>query len=149
MKKAFLIVFLAISQLSFAQLIQDPIHWDYSVKRINKTEAIITINAVIDKGWHIYSQTIKEGGPIRTSFEFLPSSQHELIGETTESKPETRYDSNFKMDIGFFQGIATFQQKVKLKKEGPITLKCKLEYSPCNDNICLMPATKELELLLD
>lgn len=138
-----------MSSYSFAQIIKEHVQWSYSVKKINKTEAIITITAMMDNGWHIYSQKLKEGGPIKTSFNFQASPQYDLIGETIESAPQIEYDSIFKMDIGFFEGIATFQQKVKLKTQDPISVKCKLEYSPCSKSVCLIPATEELDILLD
>ena len=48
-----------------------PVHWSYAAKRTGKNEAVVFIKATIDDGWHIYSQTVKDGGPIKTSFTFL------------------------------------------------------------------------------
>ena len=53
------------------------------------------MNATIDKGWHLYSQYINMGGPLPTVFTFEPSSNYELDGKTSESKPIDYYDDTY------------------------------------------------------
>lgn len=64
-----------------------PVHWSYAAKRTGKNEAVVFLKATIDDGWHIYSQTVKDGGPVKTSFTFLPSTTYTFIGNTVEPTP--------------------------------------------------------------
>jgi len=63
MKKIILtVVVFLICATSFAQILK-PVKWSYASKRINDNEAIVFIKATMEKGWHIYSQTVRDGGP--------------------------------------------------------------------------------------
>lgn len=115
-----------------------PVHWSYGAKKLSKNEAVIFIKATIDDGWHVYSQYVKDGGPIKTSFTFPASPEYTLIGKTIEPKPITRNEPVFKMDVSFFEHEVIFQQKIKLKA-GQATVKGTLEYMTCNDHQCLPP----------
>lgn len=115
-----------------------PVHWSYGAKKLSKNEAVIFIKATIDDGWHVYSQYVKDGGPIKTSFTFPASPEYTLIGKTIEPKPITRNEPVFKMDVSFFEKEVVFQQKIKLKA-GQATVKGTLEYMTCNDHQCLPP----------
>lgn len=115
-----------------------PVHWSYGAKKTGKNEAVIFIKATIDDGWHVYSQYVKEGGPIKTTFTFPASPEYALVGKTIEPTPITRNEKVFKMDVSFFEKEVVFQQKIKLKA-GQTTVKGTLEYMTCNDHQCLPP----------
>lgn len=138
MKKYFLIlVFALVASVSKAQIMK-PVTWSFGVKKINATEAVIMLKATIDKGWHIYSQNVKDGGPVKTSFTFNSSADYALVGSTKEPKPITRQEEVFHMAVNFFENNVVFQQKVRLKK-GQVTVNGTLEYMTCNDHQCLPP----------
>jgi len=138
--KKFLITALVLSFISLTTQAQilTPVHWSYGAKKINKDEAVIFIKATIDDGWHVYSQYVKDGGPIKTSFTFPSSPGYILEGKTIEPTPITRNEKVFKMDVSFFEHEVIFQQKIKLKS-GQATVKGTLEYMTCNDRQCLPP----------
>ena len=123
---------------AFAQ-IESPVKWAYGAKRISATEAVIFLKATIDDGWHIYSLNVKDGGPIKTSFTFPASKDYALLGEVSEPKPMSKYETSFKMDVTYFEKTVTFQQKIKLKTAGTTVVKGSLEYETCNDHKCLPP----------
>ncbi|WP_431844509.1 protein-disulfide reductase DsbD N-terminal domain-containing protein [Pedobacter immunditicola] len=142
MKKVTLILaFFFISFGAFAQ-IENPVTWSYGQKKISKTEAIIYLKATIEDGWHIYSQNIKPGGPIKTSFTFAPSKDFVKVGKTIEPKPATKFEKVFNMDVSYFKNQVIFQQKVKLLKP-TATIKGKLEYMVCDETKCLPPTEVE------
>ena len=97
-----------------------PVHWSYAAKKTSPTEAVVFLRATIDPGWHVYSQTVKDGGPIKTSFSFKSSKDYQLIGNTIEPTPITRNEKVFNMDVSFFETSVTFQQKIKLKSSQAI-----------------------------
>lgn len=139
MKKLGLIVAaLMITLGAFAQ-IEAPVKWSYAAKRISPTEAVVLLRATIQSGWHIYSQSVKEGGPIKTSFTFAPSKDFTLAGKTIEPKPATKFENAFKMNVSYFEKEVVFQQKIKVKSTNAINVKGKLEYMVCNNIKCLPP----------
>ncbi len=132
---------------TFAQ-IEAPVKWSYAAKRIGPTEAVILVKATIDAGWHIYSQNIKEGGPVPTTFTFAPSKDYVLVGKPMEPKPISKYEDSFKMNVAYFETSAIFQQRIKLKKAGATTVKGKVEFMTCNDRKCLPPDEAEFTVSL-
>ena len=123
---------------AFAQL-ENPVSWSYGAKKISKTEAVILIKATIEDGWHLYSQTVKPGGPNKTIITFAPSKDYTLVGKTTEPKPISKYEKVFAMNVPYFQNEVVFQQKIKLNK--PTTaVKGKVEFMVCDDKQCLPPS---------
>ena len=126
----------------------DPVNWSYSSEKINDKEFDLLITAKIEKGWHLYSQFIEEGGPIPTSFKFNPSAAYRLIGKITESpKPITAFDKNFNMEIAWHKNQVVFKQRISLNK--PITaITGVLEFMVCDDQRCLPPAEVEFEIPL-
>jgi thiol:disulfide interchange protein DsbD len=129
--------------------IETPVKWTYSFEKLSETEANVLIKAKIDKGWHLYSQFIEEGGPIPTSFKFKPSANYSLIGKVSETpKAVSAYDNNFGMQIAWHQNQATFTQKIKLKNP-KTTVSGVLEFMVCNDQKCLPPTEEEFSVAID
>lgn len=139
MKKAlamFAALFLTVG--AYAQIVT-PVKWAYAAKKTNPTEVTVFLKATMDNGWHIYSQHVKDGGPIKTSFTFAKSKDYTLVGPVSEPKPETRFEKAFSMDVSFFEKEVIFQQKIKLKSPKVTAIKGQLEYMTCNDSKCLPP----------
>jgi hypothetical protein len=147
MKKILVIVALALSVTALKAQILKPVQWRYGFKKTGKDEAVIFMKATIDQGWHVYSQTVKEGGPVKTTFTFPASKTYTLIGKTIEPTPITRNEKVFDMDVSFFENSVIFQQKIKLKA-GQVTVKGTLEYMTCNDKQCLPPEDLEFSILV-
>ncbi|MBL0744653.1 protein-disulfide reductase DsbD domain-containing protein [Chryseolinea lacunae] len=145
MKKIILIAAMfLICATSFAQILK-PVKWSYASKRINNTEAIVFIKATMEKGWHIYSQTVPDGGPEPTSFSFNTSNDYKLSGKTSEPEPITRFVTAFKMKLSFFENSVVFQQRINQLGGSP-TVKGKVAYMVCNDIQCLAPDEVEFSL---
>lgn len=129
---------------TFAQ-IEKPVTWSYVAKKTSKTEAVLYIKASIDSKWHIYSQNVKSGGPIKTTFAFSPSKDFSLVGKTMEPKAIVKYEDTFKMNVSYFENQVIFQQKIKLNK-GVTVVKGKVEFMTCNDRECLPPEEVEFSI---
>ncbi len=145
MKKTFTIILIMAAFLQSRAQIITPVHWSYAAKKISKDEAVVFIKAKIDQGWHLYSQTIKDGGPAKTIFTFPPSTLYSIVGKTTEPKPITKYEKVFNMNVSYFEHEVIFQQKIKLKT-GNTIVKGTLEYMTCNDHECLPPDVVEFSV---
>lgn len=155
MKKLFGLIFLFFSIAVRAQFsdpnakIYDPVKWSFSSEKLNDKEYNLIITANIEKGWHVYSQFIEEGGPIPTSFAFDKSSDYTLLGKVSESpKAISAFDKNFNMQIAWHKDLVVFKQKVSLLV--PINkISGKLEFMVCNDERCLPPAEVEFSIALE
>lgn len=118
--------------------IHKPVKWTVASKKLNSKQAVVFIKATIQSGWHIYSQNVKDGGPIPTSFQFAKGADYALTGKTAEPKSKVKYEEVFKMDVGYFTNEVVFQQKVALKK-GTATVKGTVEWQACDASQCLPP----------
>ncbi len=148
MKKVVFVLSLVLAILSAKAQIENPVHWKFGFQKSGEKEGYITATANIDKGWHVYSQFIEEGGPIPTSFKFSPSGDYSLIGKITESpKPVTAFDPNFNMKIAWHEKQVVFKQKVSIKKAG--TVKGSVEFMVCNDRQCLPPTEEEFTVKIE
>ena len=145
MKKIILIVAVfLICATSFAQILK-PVKWSYASKRINDNEAIVFIKATIEKGWHLYSQTVPDGGPEPTNFSFSASNDYKLKSKTSEPEPITRFEKYFEMKVSYFENSVVFQQQITQVVGSP-TVKGKVVYMVCNDMQCLAPDKVEFSL---
>lgn len=132
--------------IASAQILK-PVKWSYAAKKISATEAVVLIKATIDEGWHVYSQAVKEGGPVKTTFTFPAAATYTLIGRTIEPKPKTRFEQAFNMEVSFFEHEVIFQQKIRLKA-ARVRVKGQLEYMTCNDKQCLPPEDIEFSIIV-
>jgi len=146
MKKLLLLItVLVLSYGAYAQ-IESPVKWAYGAKRISATEAVVFLRATIDEKWHIYSTTVKDGGPVKTSFTFPASKDYILVGKIIEPAPLSKFEPAFNMNVTYFETSVTFQQKIKLKTAGATVVKGSLEYETCNDKKCLAPEDIEFSI---
>jgi thiol:disulfide interchange protein len=145
MKKITALLFLTIltAFASMGQLV-DPVKWSYRVEQKGQ-EATLIFKATVDKGWHVYSQFIPDGGPIPTSFTFTPDNNYTLVGKVSEPKGEEIFDSNFDMKLKYFENTAEFKQKIKLTSNNAFKLKGVVESMACNDKNCTPPNAVDFE----
>jgi len=145
MKKLFLFIafFFAISNLT-AQ-IYDPVSFTASVKEIGENKYTLVITTKIDKGWHVYSQNVPQGGPAPTSFTFPKSKNYKTIGSVVEPKGHEVDDPVFNMRIKYFEEKAVFTQNIERKTNDAFTIDATIFFMVCNDNSCLPPTEKEVK----
>ncbi|MFZ4399885.1 MAG: cytochrome c biogenesis protein CcdA [Bacteroidales bacterium] len=127
---------LIFSVNGFSQ-IKSPVKWTYTVKQDKTNTAELIFTANIEKGWHLYSQFMEEGGPIVTSFVFNKDKNYKLEGKTAEPKPNAEYDEMFKMTVKYFNKQAIFKQKIKILSNIDFAVKGNFEYMVCNDGSCI------------
>ena len=121
--------------------IQEPIKFKTEWKQNSDSEAEIIFNATIDKGWHVYSTELEEGGPISASFNIDQIQGAETIGKLTPVGNEiNKMDPIFGMKVRYFKDKATFIQKIKITDKN-YSIKGYLEYGACNDENCLPPTS--------
>ena len=135
----------AILAMPVLAQIQEPVKFNSELKRISETEAEIVFNAVIEKGWHVYSTELGDDGPISATFNVDNISGAEVDGKLHPQGNEIEeMDPIFEMKVRFFESKATFVQKIKITDE-KFSIKGYLEYGACNDENCLPPTSVDFE----
>lgn len=119
--------------------IMEPVHFQSQFKPTQGDEAEIIFQGTIEPGWHVYSTDLGNDGPIEATFNVVKINGLELVGKL---KPVgnviTKYDKMFGMDLKYFEGKATFVQKVRFTKP-EYEIDAYLEYGACNDESCMPP----------
>ena len=119
--------------------IKDPVKLKTEFNTLSDTEAEIVFTAAIDKGWHVYSTELGDGGPISATFNVDKTSGIELLGKLKPvGKEVATFDKLFEMKVRYFENTAKFIQKVKLTG-GAYEIEGYLEYGACDDESCLPP----------
>lgn len=126
--------------------VQDPVKWMAAYKPASATEGEVIITAIIDKGWHIYSQDSTSEGPIPTSFSFAANKNYQLLGKAEEIGAHKIFDKAFDTTVSSFSEKGEFRQKIKITGKPGFTLAFKVEYMCCDDNMCLPPKTVDVNV---
>lgn len=141
MKKIFSLLFLCLFIGTVQAQIQEPVTFKSELKVISDTEAEIVFTGTIDKGWHVYSTNLGEGGPISATFNVDKKSGIELAGKLVASGKEiSTFDKLFEMKVRYYANSVKFIQKLKLTG-GNYNIEGYLEYGACNDESCLPPTS--------
>ena len=139
MKKLLFPLFLWLFAVAVQAQIQDPVKFKSELKTLAAGEAEAVFTAVIDKGWHVYSTDLGDGGPISATFNVEEISGAELVGKLKPvGKEISTFDKLFEMKVRYFENTARFVQKLKLTG-GAYQIEGYLEYGACNDENCLPP----------
>ena len=142
MRKILSICLLLIAVVAQAQ-IQEPVKFKSELKTLAAGEAEIVFTATIDKGWHVYSTDLGDGGPISATFNVEKISGATVVGKLQpKGKEIASYDKLFEMNVRYFESTAQFIQKLKLTG-GDYKIEGFLEFGACNDENCLPPTQVE------
>ena len=136
-----IISFLLLSFVVYAlqAQIKDPVKFKTELTPLSDTEAEVVFTATIDKGLHVYSTDLGDGGPIAATFNVDNKSGVELVGKLKPvGKEVSTFDKLFEMKVRYFENTAKFVQKVKLTG-GAYAIEGYLEYGACDDESCLPP----------
>lgn len=124
--------------------ILNPIKWTSSVSVEDNGMGTMTFSAVIEKGWHLYSMDIPEGGPVATSFNWDKIEGVELMGEPMpDRKPHEEIDEVFSMKLGWWEDNVTITQKFKVvDMASGYDIEGYINYMLCNDATCQAPSNE-------
>ena len=133
-----LFLFAGVLFSCFAQA-QQPVQWNYSIKKITDTTSELRLSATIDAGWHIYSQT-QPGRTISkpTKIEFTQNPLIHLEGKTEEFG---QLDKHFEQTLGIVQyrysNKVDFVQIIDVKSRVKMRITGTIAYQACTDEKCL------------
>ena len=145
MKKTLLTWICLVFVLAVKAQIVDPVHFKAELKTGGGAEAEIVFHATIEQGWHVYSTEIGEDGPIEATFNVVKMEGAELVGKLMpKGNVIKKMDKLFGMELKYFEGEATFVQKIRFTKS-EYDIDCYLEYGACSDASCMPPSEVALK----
>ena len=142
---------LVLTLLLNAATAQQKISWSFTAKKAANNSYELHMTATPPPGWHIYSQTTPEGGPIPTEFKFTSNALVNLpAGKPAEAGKMIKYfDKNFKVDVKYFEGKVDFVKKVTVKGKIKTNISGTVESMICNDRTCMPPTTENFNITLN
>jgi hypothetical protein len=132
----------------FAQ-VRNPVKWTYESKKIDAKNYELTITAMIDPGWHIYTLDHNADIGVATSFNFNKNPLGEFKGGVkTAAKAKKSKDPSTGEMVSFYEGKVVFTQAVALKSAVKTTYTGTVEFMACDDKMCLPPTEKTFTINL-
>jgi thiol:disulfide interchange protein len=131
---------------------QDPTTWSTEVKKLSDQEYELTTTAVIEPGWHLYSQTTspKNSGPVPTTLSFYGvEDQIELLGINEETGSYAEYSPVWEFNVYQFSDAAVFKQKIKVLDTDLKYIVAEVFFMTCDEERCLRPKGVPLTFKLD
>ena len=140
MKKVLLALQLLLIVMMAQAQMMNPVKFTSSLKTSKGAEAEIVFTGKIQSGWHVYSTGLGADGPISATFNVNKMDGVELVGKLQARGHEiSKFDPLFEMKLRYFEGSATFVQKIKFVKPS-YSIDAYLEYGACSDQNCLPPS---------
>ena len=135
--------FAIIITFTFPCFSQNEISWSFGFDAQSST---LTFTAKLQEGWHVYSITPNEGGPVPTSFEFKDNGSFTVKGNIIEPTPIQVYDENFATNVQYFSNEVTFKQPIQVKSSGKV--EGNVVYMICNDQMCFPPEEQKFTITI-
>ena len=116
-------------------------------------EVLLRLTAKMEAGWHLYSLTTPEGGPLPTRVSLVPNAAVKGC-RLYARQAEQRFDNNFNLRVETYDGQAEFVFICQLQPDAPqgrLELLAEARYQTCDDKMCLPPVkrTAATSLLID
>ncbi|MDB5199197.1 MAG: hypothetical protein JWO92_1160 [Chitinophagaceae bacterium] len=145
-KYTLLLCFIAVTHFVSAQ---DPVSWNYSVKKLSDKIFEIHLTATLQSGWHTYSQSTPSDGPLPTSISFAKNPLIIMNGHVKEEgKLQQKYEAVFGINVKYFSNKIDFVQQVTLKANAKTTVSGIIEYMVCTDERCLPPVKLPFKVVI-
>ncbi len=124
----------------------DPIQWTLTsgtTKAPPGSSIPLHLKATFQEGWHLYSLTTPQGGPIPTTAA-LAENPAVKDAKLYQPPPNRQFDKNFNLDTETFEKQVDLPLTATLAPDakGSIELTANVRYQACNDRQCLPPRKK-------
>lgn len=145
-----LLICVCCLQIAAQEEEENPAKWTLSIdKKDGKTAKgdnfTATLNAKIEKGWHLYALEKIDGGPIPTRISLTENQPFEL-GEIEFPPPVETDDAVFGVVTKFYVNAVKFKLPLRVLQNPEINkLQVKVRYQICSDEMCLPPKSVLVE----
>jgi thiol:disulfide interchange protein len=127
-----LLAFLAFTTAG-AQIL-DPVKWQSKVEKVSDTEFNLVFKAVIEEGWHVYSQFTPADGPLPLELKISGAAGNfEIVGKAKESPYKKQFNDVFGVDEYYFENSFTLKQKVRITNPNLQKITATVDYQVCKD----------------
>ena len=139
--KRFLLFVIIFSFVLAGNAQLNPVTWSFSATKIADKTYEIHMKAIIQSGWHLYSQTQPEDAiAIPTTFVINNNPLFTKEGTIKEvGKIEKMKDATLGVSANKYSGSVDFVQKIKLKSNAKTNFTGSVEFQTCDDKKCLPP----------
>lgn len=138
MKKGALLFFflLCISGLmAQGPKIVHPVKWKSKIEKKSADQYLLTMDAVIEDGWHVYSQFTDENGSLPMVVELInKKGNFEAIGKTSETKPEKKFSDVFQVTESFWNNKFQLKQLIKVTNPALELVQVKIDFQVCQES---------------
>jgi thiol:disulfide interchange protein DsbD len=132
-----LFTLLSIFGLSVQAQIFEPVEIETSQVTLPNGNIRLIVTTTIEDGWHIYGTDIDMPDvPLATGLQIDADDKVTLVGGVVESKPMSKYDDMFGMDLTYHENSATFYQDIKFNGDKQV-VNGVFMYTSCDDSKCL------------
>ncbi len=112
-----------------------PVNWKTKVEKISESEFKLIFIGTANKPYHYYSQYTQ--GTMPMAFYYDSPEGYKTVGKVSESpKPKEEYDELLGGMTKYWDGTATFTQKIVLTKTGKVKISGAIEYQACIEGMC-------------
>ncbi|MBS1946289.1 MAG: hypothetical protein JST47_00840 [Bacteroidetes bacterium] len=147
--RLFLLALLLTPIITLSQ-VKSSVKWAFTAKKISAGVYEVHLAATIEAGWHTYSQTTPDGGPVPTSVKFTANPLIMINGTVKEiGKLEQKHEPIFGVDVKQYSNKVDFVQNVKLKAHAKTSVTGEINFMVCNDRECLPPSTVNFSVSLN
>ena len=127
--------------------IQEPVKFKSELRTLQAGEAEVIFTGTIDKGWHVYSTDLGEGGPISATFNVEDISGAELVGKLKPVGEEiAAFDKLVRNESALFCKFRSVCAEAESSTGGAYKVEGYLEYGACNDENCLPPTQSAVQI---
>ena len=128
-----------LAVMSLSAQVENPATWTFSRTDLGKGEYELTMKAILEPGWKVYSMFTPEGGPLATTLTLNEEGKGvEFIGKAVENEPQKHFDELFGVDVWYFESEYIIRQKVKVTDPALAVVKGTLEYQVCQNGQCIL-----------
>ena len=139
---SFLTLFICVAAAAVAQF-QNPVNMTATQKKVSDDVLEIVFQGSVDKGWHVYSTDIADGGPTRAELTIEKQKGLKPDGMLhATGKVLKMMDDMFGMEVSYMEGTASFVQRFIIT-EAEYEVAGYLTYGACNDENCIPPTNVE------
>lgn len=135
----FLTIILALLQAFPFGASSKPIVTSHNLEQISTDTVRLSFNLTISDGWHVYSTSLPDGGPISASLDLDSVSGMQAASPLLFNGNELNdFDQVFGMTVRYFEKKVTFYQNFRISDTDWYIVGA-LTYGACNDESCLPP----------
>ncbi len=133
---------------------EEPVAWSIAVQDGSAApggQALVTVRADVEEGWHLYSSTHPDGAPNAMAFH-VAENPGIAAWAGYEPPADVHFDEVFQKDTEWHVGQVVFLLRVDIAEGaiGAVPLKLAMRYGVCDDRVCLTPVkTLEASIALD